>query len=317
MTVIVPARPRVLVYLAAGVQGSAVVRAALARGLAVRALVRDRARAPSFPADRVEVVEGDLDDLAFLRAASRGVTHAVLQVPTGPADTMAARARNAASAAVDAGLRSVVLRLASASRPAPCAEPSLVGNARVEEALRQAGLAFASVRPTMYLDNLLKPSARGEIIGHGVFTPPLACTQRIAWTCVDDCARAAIALLLQGARGDYRIAGPHCLDGHELAARVSDGLGRRITYRAQPIEVFEREVDAAMGAGMGRRVASKFRYFAANPSEADAILARPFEPLAGLEDFQPTDVASWVRQHRQAFIGMDDQARRPAAHDAR
>ena len=147
MTVIVPARPRVLVYLAAGVQGSAVVRAALARGLAVRALVRDRARAPSFPADRVEVVEGDLDDLAFLRAASRGVTHAVLQVPTGPADTMAARARNAASAAVDAGLRSVVLRLASASRPAPCAEPSLVGNARVEEALRQAGLAFASVRP--------------------------------------------------------------------------------------------------------------------------------------------------------------------------
>ena len=79
-----------------------------------------------------------------------------------------------------------------------------------------------------------------DSIGHGVFAPPLACTQRIAWICVDDCARAAIALLLQGARGDYRIAGPHCLDGHELAARVSDGLGRRITYRAQPIEVFER-----------------------------------------------------------------------------
>lgn len=35
----------ILVFLAGGVQGSAVVRAALARGLQVRALVRDRARA--------------------------------------------------------------------------------------------------------------------------------------------------------------------------------------------------------------------------------------------------------------------------------
>ncbi len=35
----------ILVFLAEGVQGSAVVRATLARGLRVRALVRDRARA--------------------------------------------------------------------------------------------------------------------------------------------------------------------------------------------------------------------------------------------------------------------------------
>lgn len=295
-------RPLVLVYLAAGVQGSAVVRAAMAHGFAVRALVRDRTRAPSFPTDLVEFAEGDLDDLASLRAASAGVTHAVLQVPTGSPDTMAAQARNAASASVAAGLRSVVLRLASASRPLPCSEPSFVGNAMVEDALRQAGLAFASLRPTMYLENLLKPSARSEIAGSGVFEPPIAATQRIAWTCVDDCARAAIELLARGATGDHRMAGPHSLSGDELGARLSDGLNRRIAYRAQPIDAFEREVDAAMGAGMGRRVASKFRYFANHPSEADAILAQPFHPKAGLEGFQPTDVATWINQHRHAFI---------------
>lgn len=224
MTIFDPSEPIVLVYLAAGVQGSAVVRAALAHGLSVRALVRDRARAPSFPKDRVELAEGDLDDPASLRTASAGVTHTVLQIPTGPVETMADQARNAASASIAAGLRSVVLKLASASRPAPCAEPSFIGNALVEDALRQAGLAFASVRPTMYLDNLLKPSARSEIVGSGLFAPPIAATQRIAWTCVDDCARAAIELLVQGATGDHRIAG----------ARAPERRRARITHLGGP-----------------------------------------------------------------------------------
>ncbi|MBB3122489.1 hypothetical protein FHS03_005590 [Massilia violacea] len=73
---------------------------------------------------------------------------------------MAAHARNAATTLADAGLHFIVLKLASASRSAPCPEPSIIGNASVEAAVRQAGLASATVRPTMHLDNLLKPSAR-------------------------------------------------------------------------------------------------------------------------------------------------------------
>ena len=46
MSVIDASRP-ILVYLANGVQGGAVVRAALRRGLRVRALVRDRRRSGS------------------------------------------------------------------------------------------------------------------------------------------------------------------------------------------------------------------------------------------------------------------------------
>lgn len=299
-------KPIVLVYLAAGVQGSAVVRAALARGFSVRALVRNRTRTGRFPAEHVELVEADLNDADTLRVACRGVHHAVLQIPTGPCDTMAAQARNAAAALATANLHSLVLKLASASRPAPCPEPSFVGNSLVEDALQQAGLRFATVRPTMYLDNLLKPSARREIVEDGIFTPPIASSQRIAWTSADDCARAAITLLERAATGDHRIAGRQSLDGDELAACVAAGLERPVAYRAQPIEIFEREVDAAMGAGMGRRIASKFRYFAAHPAEAHSMLAQPFAPLSALEDFQPTDVQTWARLHRSVFLGNED-----------
>ncbi|TWB16507.1 uncharacterized protein YbjT (DUF2867 family) [Rhizobium sp. ERR 1071] len=293
----------ILVYLAAGVQGSAVVHAALQRGFKVRALVRDRRRASALSALGVELVEGDLRDAASLRAASTGITHAVLQIPIGSQGDMRIQADNVISASLDQGPKSLVLKLASASRPAPCQEPSFVANAMLEDVVRASGLPFAIVRPTMYLDNLLKPSARKDIVGEGIFAPPIAEAQRIAWTSVDDCARAAITLLERGiTSGDHRIAGPESIDGNELVSRIGAGLGRLITYRQQPLDEFERDVDAAMGPGTGRRVASKFRFFASHREEADAMLAAPFKPQAGLEDFKPTGIEEWVRQHRAQFF---------------
>ena len=296
----------ILVYLAAGVQGSAVVHAALQRGLKVRALVRDRESAAALLPPSVELAEGDLRDAASLRAASAGISHAVLQIPIGSQGDMRIQADNAVSASLASGMKSIVLKLASASRPAPCEEPSFVANAMIEDVVRASRLPFTIVRPTMYLDNLLKPSARKDIVEHGIFAPPIAESQRIAWTSVEDCARAAVTLLERGiVSGDHRIAGPESVDGNELVTRIGAGLGRRIAYRQQPLDEFERDVDAAMGPGTGRRVASKFRFFASHPEEADAMLAEPFRPRAGLEDFQPTGVEEWVRQHRAQFFDTE------------
>ncbi|MGZ9723374.1 hypothetical protein [Rhizobium miluonense] len=139
---------------------------------------------------------------------------------------MRIQAENAVSASPTYGLKSVVLKLASASRPAPCEEASFVANAMIEEVARRSGLPFTIVRPTMYLDNLLKPSARTEIVQQRVFAPPIAESQRIAWTSTDDCARAAVTLLERGIdAGDHRIAGPESVGGGELAARIGAGHG--------------------------------------------------------------------------------------------
>ncbi|GGD96020.1 hypothetical protein GCM10011390_13470 [Aureimonas endophytica] len=292
-----------LVIPAAGVQGGAVVRAALRRGRKVRALVRDPARAAPLAALGAELARGDLLDPASLRAASLGIRHVVLQVLTGPVEAMRAMAANALDAFAAAGVAGLVLKLASASRTAPCAEPSLVANAMVEAMVRAAGLPAATVRPTLYLDNLLKDSARRDIVENGLFAPPIAADQRIAWTSAEDCAEAALVLLERGAfGGDHRIAGPAGVTGPELAARLSVGLGRRVHYRAQPVEDFEREVAAAMGPALAAAVASKFRFFAALPEEAEAILAAPFAPQPGLEDFRPTAIADWTFAHRADFM---------------
>lgn len=296
-----------LVYLANGVQGSAVVRAARRHGLKVRALVRETL---SLQDDGIEIAGGDLNDASSLRAASEGVRAAVIQIPIGASETMRAQAQNAFAAARAGSIASVILKLVSASRSASCGEPSFAANQMIEDIARDSGVPFTIVRPTMYLDNLLKPSARADIVQHGVFAPPIAAAQRIAWTSVDDCAEAALTLLGNNALGgDHCIAGPESLTGGELAAELSAGFGRRIAYREQPLGEFERDVDAAMGNGVGARVASKFRYFTAHPAEANAILSVPYRACAALAGFQPERVADWARRHRGAFIANNEKAK--------
>jgi hypothetical protein len=95
--------------------------------------------------------------------------------------------------------------------------------------------------------------------------------------------------------GDHRIAGPESVTADQLAAGVAAGLGRPVVYCPRPLDEFERDVDAAMGAGTGRRVAS----------QANAMRSRPFEARPGLEDFQPTHIGQWVRRHAKEFHQAD------------
>lgn len=291
-----PVSGPILAFLANGIQGSAVVRAARRRGHVVRPLIRTRS------GDSLsDAVIGDLDDPVSLSAAAQDCAHAVLQVPTGEEAVMVRRVANAIEALRHAGISSIVLKPASASRPGPCAEPSFAANAAVEAFVRDAGIPFAIVRPTMYLDNLLKPSARADIAERGIFSPPIANGQRIAWTSVDDCALAAILLLEQDRYGgDHVVSGPESVTGDELAVRLSAGLGKPIAFRAEPLDAFERDVDAAMGPGMGRRIASKFRYFHEHPVDADRILATVQE-AGSIPGFTPTDIAAWARQRCRLF----------------
>jgi nucleoside-diphosphate-sugar epimerase len=66
-----------LVTGATGLVGSHVVDRALAEGLRVRALVRDKTRAESLRARGVDVIDGEMTDRAALALCGPGVTHVV------------------------------------------------------------------------------------------------------------------------------------------------------------------------------------------------------------------------------------------------
>jgi hypothetical protein len=102
--------------------------------------------------------------------------------------------------------------------------------------------------------------------------------------------------------GDHLIAGSGAVDGENLALAFSRALKRNIGFQSLPLDAFEREVDALMGAGVGKRVASKFRFFQEHPGEADRMLSPPFRPSPELRGFLPTAIQTWVGDRSASFV---------------
>jgi uncharacterized protein YbjT (DUF2867 family) len=293
---------QILVYLANGAQGGAMVRQALKRGYKVRALVRDPEKSEGLWDIGARLCAGDLEDPASLDKAHQGIDHVVLQMPPGAPSRIAALMDNAIAAIKAGGARGVVVKMASANPATRTDEPGFAANRIIEDKMRSSGLPFSIIRPTMYLDNLLRPETRAGIAGKGVLVLPISRAQQIAWTSADDAARAALALLDNAAFGhDCLISGSESVDGEGLACAFSQALKRDIKFQSLPLDALEREVDSATGAGVGKRVSAKLRFFEAHPDEAVRMLSPPFQPCRALSGFVPTAIHAWASDHRSSF----------------
>jgi len=278
------------------------VRQALKRGYSVRALVRDPEKSDALWDIGARLLVGDLGDRASLDKAHQGIDYAVLQMPLGAPARIAALMDNAIAAIKAGGARGVVAKMASANPTIRTDEPSFAANQIIEDKMRGSGLRFSIIRPTMYLDNLLRPDTRAGIAGKGVLAFPVPRAQHIAWTSADDAALAALALLDNEEFGrDCLISGPESVDGEGLASLFSEALRRDIEFQSLPLDALERQLDSAMGAGVGKRVTSKLRFFEAHPDEAERMLSPPFQPCRALRGFVPTAIHVWAGDHRSSF----------------
>ncbi len=150
---------KVLVTGATGRTGQEVVKALVARDLAVRAMVRDRAAARSVLPEAVEIVEGDLSKPASLAAAVAGCTAIVSATgaqpsfdPTGPLRIDFLGVRDLIDAAVAAGTveRFVFVTSLCVSRlfhPLNLFYLILFWKRQAEAHLQASGLDYTIVRP--------------------------------------------------------------------------------------------------------------------------------------------------------------------------
>lgn len=294
--------PRVLVYQANGAQGAAVVRHVREAGYATRVLIRNESKSGTFTGQGIEVAVADLLDRDAMARAHESVDHVVLQIPAH-ADAFVAKAvENAVLAMTLHGVKGTIVKMAHATPAASVPDSGFSANAILLKRLQSCPVPFSVVEPTMYLDTFLKPNFRHEIPVKHVLDLPLPETQKVAWTTIDDSARLAVGLLEAVAYGStVRCAGATALDGHALAEVFSEALGQGITYRSTPVDVFQREIEAAVGPAAAATVVSKFRFLSRFPAEAERLLAGTFRRIDALPDFEPTPIAEWVRSNRESF----------------
>jgi uncharacterized protein YbjT (DUF2867 family) len=287
---------RVLVYAANGVQGSAIARALNEEGFRVRACLRDRSKA-ALLGGAMEIAVADLDDRTALRAAHRGIEAAVLTVPRScERERLLRWTRHAAEAARDARVRLVVLNLGSRVPDPPCEIPTYELRRECEAVLRSFGPATITLRPPMFMENLLAVWVREGVRRERALCLPLAAQMRVSWLSVADLGAYAAAALRRPdlAGSTFDIGGPQALDGAALAQSLALQPDRPLKYCTLSFEQVEQQLSPHLGAEAARRIAFAYAWMARRRNTAflsgtSALLARELRRV-------PQTVRAWARE---------------------
>lgn len=279
----------ILVTGATGRVGRHVVQQLVNRGADVRVLSRDPAKA-EFPAG-VQVVKGDLLDIASLRTAFSGVsTLFLLNAVTGDEFTQALVTLNIAR---EAGIdRLVYLSVIHADGFVNV--PHFAVKFGAERMLEQMGFGATILRPSYFIDNDL--TIKDVIFNHGVYPMPIG-SKGVAMVDARDIGEiAAIELIRrEQAQGKLPIetinlVGPDTLTGPGVAAIWSDVLGRPVAYGGDDPTGFEQNLATFMPRWMAyemRLMAERFVSDGMIPGDGDvARLTRMLgRPLHAYRDF--------------------------------
>lgn len=242
-----------------------------------------------------------MDREAILRA-HESVDYAVLQIPAY-ADFFVAKAIGHATLAMELHrVKGAIVKMANPTPESVVPDSGFSANAIVLERLRASAVPLSVVEPIMYLDTSLKPNFRHEISVDQLIDLPLAHNVEVAWTTADDAARMAAGLLTAKLYGStVRCAGDIAVHGHQLAAAFSSVLDRKIKYRSTPMDVFQREIETALGPAASALVVAKFRFLSQYREEACRLLGGTFKAVDILPDFEPTKIENWVQANRRNF----------------
>jgi uncharacterized protein YbjT (DUF2867 family) len=277
----------VLVTGAAGKTGRAVVRALVARGMRVRALVRRDAQEPVVRADGArEVVVGDLRDEASVGRAVRGAAAVYHICPNVQPDEVAI-GRQILAAARAGRIERFVYH--SVLHPQTQAMPHHWQKLLVEESIVESNLAYTILQPASYMQNVL--AGLDRIAQEGRYAVPYAPDTRLGMVDLDDVAAAA-AVVLGGsahAGATYELAGGEVLTQIEIAAILTRVLGRPVATEQVPTDAWAAHARrSGLGAYQIETLLMMFRYYERNgfwgsPNVLTWLLGRPpatFETVA-------------------------------------
>jgi NAD(P)H dehydrogenase (quinone) len=236
-----------LTYFVAGATGDtggATTEALLAAGERVRTLVRKEDRRSDLLKSRgVEVLVGDLSNLDDVANALKGIFAAYFVYPIEAGGVRASA--YFAQAAREAGVSAIVnMSQISARRVAHshAARDHWIS----EQIFNWSGIPVTHIRPTFFAQWLTYPGQVANIKKDGVLRLPFG-EGRHAPVAAEDQGRV-IAAILRNPEPHvgkvYPLHGPTEMNHHEIAAEMSEALGRNITYQPIDLDTFKKRLDS-------------------------------------------------------------------------
>jgi len=289
-----PGEATILVTGATGTNGRLIVRALLAKGALVCAMVQDRSRAEDLEQSGAELVVADFDRPDTLGAALAGVERALLLSAVD--QRLVERETRFVEQARRAGLRHLVKFSAIGAHPAASFTFGRQHGA-AERMIMDSGLAFTLVQPNFFMQNLLWSAetikTRGELYSSLGSTPASHVDAR-------DIAAVIASILTdptdRHAGQVHLVTGPAALSFDEVAATFSRILRRPVRY--QPLSDGQLKA-GLLAAGQSEWQATALVELNTYARQGHAsVVTDTVERTTGR---QATPLEQWIRDHIAAF----------------
>jgi len=225
-----------------GNNGGATAKALLEKGVKFRALVRDLDKAADWATKGVELVPGDLNDPASVKAALQGIDAAVLVMPNGQDQQRLELAFIAA--AKEAGLPWIV-KLSSPEAVRGTNSPTPLVHLAAEDAIKESGMNWTFVRPSFFMQNFRGAIPQAKATGK--LSMPMGDGNAALTDCAD--AGAFIAHILTDGNSAqhfgqcYDITGPDpVMTFAEIAKVIGDVIGREVVYEHADPKAYQEKL---------------------------------------------------------------------------
>jgi uncharacterized protein YbjT (DUF2867 family) len=263
----------IAVFGATGAQGGPVVRALLDAGRPVRVIVRDQSKAQPLAERGAEVAVAELTDADALTAALSSVSGAFAHLPFVPVMEFIRPATQALSKALVAAQVPLTVFSTSGSVPSkPTGVASFDTKAEAKRILLASGAPLIVFEPAGYLANLSAPFVAPPIVKAGELRYPLPAAHRQPWVSVEDQARLAVLALGRPDLAGRTFGIGAQLTGSDLAAGLSQGLGRPVTYAPVSPATFAATVTPMLGADIAAALDHDYSLLGARGSGLDLDL---------------------------------------------
>lgn len=271
--------------------GGETAKQLISKGVSLRALVRDEAKAADLKAAGVELVVGDIGDADTVRRAMQGVDKAFLLLPNG--EHQLAWEKQFTDLAVASGVKHLV-KMSSMEAVANAETPIPKAHWASEEHIRASGLAWTMVKPNFFMQNLLASAA--NIRDKRMFSLPMGDGTTGMADARDIGAVCAEVLTGTGHEGkSYEITGPEVVTFNDVAERFSEVLGEPVKYVPMPMDQFRERMTNILKPWHLNAVCELFREI------AEIGLDHTTDTFRQLMGREPISVKQFILDHRSVF----------------
>jgi NAD(P)H dehydrogenase (quinone) len=289
--------PVFLITGATGATGGKAIEFLLERGHHVRAFVHQHDERSAQLARRgVEIAVGDLLDFTTVRPALDGVSGAYFVYPIAPGliEATAYFAQAAKETAV-----STVVNMSQISARREAKSHAAFNHWVAERVFDWSGLAVTHLRPTFFAEWFLYGAAGiKDGIKDGLVRLPFGDEGRHAPIAAEDQARVIATILEQpsGHAGKtYRLFGPKEYTYPQAVAKISELLGREVTYERIPLEAFHEQMEKRRGPFVAQHLVEVAKDHAAG------VFSGTDEVIEQITGQPPMGLEAYISKHREAF----------------